>query len=74
MLLAIFHHYETNLMLLNSTKTWFATNFSIIERLFEFTLAIEQIVVDPDGELLSTHCMAIIVKSCLPRQGLFKPT
>jgi hypothetical protein len=72
--LAIFHHYETNLMLLNPTKTRFATNFLMVERLFKLKLAIEQIVANLDGQLLSIHCMAIIIKSHSPKQELFKPT
>jgi hypothetical protein len=46
--LAIFCHYKTNLMLLNPTDTWFATNFLMVERLFKLKHAIEQIVANPD--------------------------
>jgi hypothetical protein len=46
--LAISGYYETNIMLLNPTKTWFVTNFLMVERLFKLRLAIEQIVVDHD--------------------------
>jgi len=46
--LTIFHCYETNLMLLNLTKTQFATKFLMVERLFKFKLAIERTVVDHD--------------------------
>jgi hypothetical protein len=46
--LAIFHHYETNLMLLNPTETQFATKFLMVKRLFKFRPAIEQIVVNLD--------------------------
>jgi len=35
-------------MLLNPIKTWFATKILMVERLFKFRLAIEQIVVDID--------------------------
>jgi hypothetical protein len=40
--------YETNIMLLNPTKTRFATNFLMVERLFKFKLVIEQIVANLD--------------------------
>jgi hypothetical protein len=46
--LAIFHHYETNLMLLNPTKTQFTTNFLMVERLFKFRPIIEQTVINLD--------------------------
>jgi hypothetical protein len=46
--LAIFHHYKTNLMLLNPTKARFATNFLIVERLFKLRLAIEQTFANLD--------------------------
>jgi hypothetical protein len=46
--LTIFHCYETNLMLLNLTKTQFATKFLMVERLFKLKLAIERTVVDHD--------------------------
>jgi len=34
-------------MLLNPTKTWFVTNFLMVERLFKLKLAIEQIIANP---------------------------
>jgi hypothetical protein len=40
--------YETNLMLLNATKTHLSTNFLMVQRLFKFKLVIEQIVVHPN--------------------------
>jgi len=43
-----FFNYETNLMLLNSTKTWFATSFLMVERLFRLKPTIEQTVVNLD--------------------------
>jgi hypothetical protein len=46
--LAIFHHYETNLMLLNPIETQFATNFLMVERLFKLRPTIEQIIVNID--------------------------
>jgi hypothetical protein len=46
--LLIFCHYETNLMLLNPTETWFVTNFLMVERLFKFKPTIEQIVTNLD--------------------------
>jgi hypothetical protein len=46
--LTIFYCYETNLMLLNPTKTHFSTNFLMVERLFKLRPVIEQIVVNPD--------------------------
>jgi hypothetical protein len=39
--LIIFCRYETNLMLLNPTKTCFATNFLMGERLFKLKPTIE---------------------------------
>jgi hypothetical protein len=35
-------------MLLNPTKTWFATNVLIVERLFKLKPTIEQIAANPD--------------------------
>jgi hypothetical protein len=46
--LTIFHHYETNLMLLNPIETQFATKFLMVERLFKLRLTIEQIIVNLD--------------------------
>jgi hypothetical protein len=46
--LIIFCCYETNLMLLNPTKTRFVTNFLMVEKLFKLTLAIEQTILDHD--------------------------
>ncbi len=46
--LTIFRCDETNLMLLNPTKTRFATNVLMVERLFKLRLTIKQIVVDRD--------------------------
>jgi hypothetical protein len=40
--------YETNLMLLNPTKTRFENNFLMVGRIFKFKLVIEQIVTDPN--------------------------
>jgi hypothetical protein len=44
--LAMFHCYETSLMLLNLAETWLAPNFLMVERLFKLKLAIEQIVTN----------------------------
>ncbi len=71
--LIIFNCYETNLMLLNPTETWFAPNFLMVERLFELGPTIEQIVVDINWVTLSTFCVVIISRSCSPKQELFKP-
>ncbi len=65
--LVIFCHYKTNLMLLNPTKTWFATNFLMVERLFKVKLTIEQIVVDLDwtifvNSLHGSHCQKSLTK------------
>ncbi len=46
--LAIFRHYETNLMLLNPIKTQFATNFLMVGKLFKLRPVIEQIVINLD--------------------------
>jgi hypothetical protein len=59
--LAIFHRYETNLMLLDPTKTQFTTNFLMVERLFKFKFAIEQIITNPKcttfvNALHGNHC------------------
>ncbi len=62
-----FCHYETNLMLLNPTKTQFSTNFLMVERLFKLKLTIEQIVANMIGQILSTHYMVAIIKNHLPR-------
>jgi hypothetical protein len=47
-LVIIFHHYETNLMLINPIETCFVTNFLMVEKLFKLKLAIEQIVANLD--------------------------
>jgi hypothetical protein len=65
--LAIFHHYETNLMLLNPTETQFVTNFLMVERLFKLKLAIEQTIVDLDcttfvNTLYGTHHQKSLTK------------
>ncbi len=46
--LTIFRYYETNLMLLNPTETWFVIKILMVERLFKVKPTIEQIVVDPN--------------------------
>ncbi len=46
--LAIFYHYETNLMLLNPIEAQFATNFLMAERFFKLKLAIEQTFANHD--------------------------
>jgi len=46
--LAIFCHYQATLMLLNLIETWFATKILMVERLFKFRPAIEQIIVNLD--------------------------
>jgi hypothetical protein len=35
-------------MLLKPIKTWFATNFLMVERLFKLKLAIEQTIANPN--------------------------
>jgi hypothetical protein len=55
-------------MLLNSTETWFATNLLMVERLFKFKLAIEQIIVDPYwitfvNSLRGNHCQKSLTKA-----------
>jgi hypothetical protein len=73
--LAIFRHYEANLMLLNSTETWFATNLLMVERLFKFKLAIEQIIVDPYwitfvNSLRGNHCQKSLTKAKVVRTSI----
>jgi hypothetical protein len=46
--LAIFHCYETNLILLNPTETRFVTNFLMVETFFKLRSTIEQIVANPN--------------------------
>jgi hypothetical protein len=74
--LAIFHQYETNLMLLNPTRTCFATNFLMVETLFKLKLAIEQTFANPDwitfvNSLCGNHHQKSLtkVKSFEPMQG-----
>ncbi len=66
--LAIFCCYETNLMLLHPTKTRFATHFLMVERLFKFKPAIEQIITNHDWTTFVNALHGIIVKSHSPRQ------
>jgi hypothetical protein len=59
--LAISRHYEANLILLNPIETWFATKFLMVERLFKFKPAMEQIIVNPNwitfiNSLHGNHC------------------
>ncbi len=68
---AIFRHYGTNLLLLNPTETRFVTKFLMVERL---NLPLSKLLPILIGQLLSTHCVALITRSCSPRRKSFKPT
>jgi hypothetical protein len=46
--LIIFHHNETNLMLLNPLETCFATKFLMGERLFKLKPIVEQTIANFD--------------------------
>jgi hypothetical protein len=70
--LAIFCHYQATLMLLNLIETWFATKFLMVERLFKFRLAIEQIIVNLDwitfvNSLCGNHCQKSLTKARVVR-------
>jgi hypothetical protein len=59
--LAIFRHYETNLMLLNPNETQFVTKFLMVETLFKLQPTIEQTIIDFDlttfvNSLCGNHC------------------
>jgi hypothetical protein len=65
--LTICRHYETNLMLLNPIETRFATIFLMVKGCSNSDLSLSKLLLILIEQLLSTHCMAVIVKSCLPR-------
>jgi len=55
-------------MLLHPTKTWFATNFLMVERFFKFKPAIEQTITNPDwttfvNALHGNHCQKSLTKA-----------
>ncbi len=63
----IFHHYETNLMLLKPIETQFVTNFLMVEKLFKLKLAIEQTITNPNftrfvNTLCGTHHQKSLTK------------
>jgi hypothetical protein len=63
----IFHHYETKLLLLNPTKTQFATNVLMVKRFFKLRPAIEQTIIDNNwttfvNSLRGNHCQKLFTK------------
>ncbi len=71
---AIFHCYESNLLLLNPSKTWFATIFYWLRGYSNLDLPLNKLLLILIGQLLLTHCMATIVKNHSPRQKIFEWT